>query len=131
MTRKLLFLIIICCTVLLNACLDAEEKIVINKNNSGVYTLTMDMGKMLALMEQMGGAQKDSLKIMDKKDSTVYFKSYVDTSTALTAKEKEIIRDGSLRMQVDEAAKEMKVVLSFPLKMYLSYQNLKTLISQQ
>lgn len=116
MTKKILFAIVICAAFLLNACLDAEEKIVINKNNSGVYTLTMDMSKMLALMEQMGGAQKDPLKELEKKDSTVYLKSYVDTATALTAKEKELIRDGNIRMQVDEAAKEMKVVLSFPFK---------------
>ncbi|MGN6438139.1 MAG: hypothetical protein ACTHMM_16485 [Agriterribacter sp.] len=114
MTKKSIFALLVSCAFLLTACLDAEEKIVINKNNSGIYTLTMDMGKMLTLLEQMG--QKDQLKEMEKKDSTVYFKSYVDTSTALTAKEKELIRDGSLRMQVDEAAKEMKVVLSFPFK---------------
>ncbi|MBX3256497.1 MAG: hypothetical protein KF862_20340 [Chitinophagaceae bacterium] len=123
--KKILFALFICCSFLLTACLDAEEKIVINKNNSGVYTLTMDMSKMLALMEQMGGAQKDPEKVAEKKDSTVYFKSYVDTSAALTAKEKELIRDGNLRMKVDEAANEMKVILSFPFKNVSQLPDLK------
>ena len=103
------------CTLFLTSCLDTEEKIVINKNNSGDYTLTIDMSKLLTLMDQMGGA-KDSAKLPEKKDSTLYFKAYVDTSTALTAKEKEMYRDGSLRMQVDEDAKQMKVVIHLPFK---------------
>lgn len=99
-----------------SSCLDTEEKIVINKNNSGIYTLTLDMSKMLQLMDQMGQENKDDSQIQEKKDSTVYFKSFVDTSTALTAKEKEMFTNGSLRMKVDEAEKELIVVLNFPFK---------------
>ncbi|MBX2924928.1 MAG: hypothetical protein KF746_22195 [Chitinophagaceae bacterium] len=126
MTKKILFGISVFCSFLLTACLDAEEKIVINKNNSGIYTLTLDMSKLLALMEQMGGAQKDSLKALEKKDTIVYFKPYVDTSAALSAKEKELIREGNLRTKVDEAAKEMKVILSFPFKNVSDLPDLKS-----
>ena len=109
-----------------SSCLDTEEKIVINKNNSGIYTLTLDMSKMLQLMDQMGQENKDDSKIQEKKDSTVYFKSFVDTSTTLTAKEKEMFKDGSLRMKVDEAEKELIVVLNFPFKHIRDLPELKS-----
>ncbi len=99
-----------------SSCLDTEEKIVINKNNSGVYTVTLDMSKMLALMDQMGQESKDESKIPEKKDSTVYFKPFTDTSTVLTAKEKELFQEGSLRMRVDEAEKELIITLNFPFR---------------
>ncbi|HTN05213.1 hypothetical protein [Agriterribacter sp.] len=99
-----------------SSCLDTEEKIVINKNSSGVYTVTLDMSKMLAIMDQMGQENKDDSKIPEKKDSTVYFKPFADTSTALTAKEKELFKEGSLRMQVDEAAKKLIITLTFPFR---------------
>lgn len=105
----------VACVFILTSCLDTEEKIVINKNNSGDYTLTLDMSKLLTLMEQMGG-DKDANKIPEKKDTTLYFKSYIDTSATLTVKEKEMFREGSLRTQVDEGAKQMKVIIYFPFK---------------
>ncbi|HRP57420.1 hypothetical protein [Agriterribacter sp.] len=116
MTKKIYLIASLLFFVFLTSCLDTEEKIVINKNNSGIYTITLDMSKMLQLMDQFGQANKDDAKIPANKDSTVYFKPFVDTSTALTAKEKEMFRDGSLRMQVDEAEKELIIVLNFPFK---------------
>ncbi|MBN8860679.1 MAG: hypothetical protein J0H29_19970 [Sphingobacteriales bacterium] len=114
MIKKFLLVCTIFSAVFLTACLDTEEKIVINKNNSGDYTLTLDMSKMLAMMDQFGG--QDSTKEKEKKDSTVFFKPYIDTSAALSAREKALFRDGSIRMQVDEAEKEMKVIIHFPFK---------------
>lgn len=111
--------------MLLTSCLDTEEKIVINNNNSGNYTVTIDMGKLLKLAEQMGGAEKDHSKEKEKTDSTVYFKSYIDTSTTLTAKEKEMYKDGSMRIKVDEAANEMSIIINFPFKNVSALPELK------
>lgn len=116
MTKQIYLIVSLLFLVFLTSCLDTEEKIVINKNNSGIYTLTLDMSKMLQLMDQFGQENKDDSKIPEKKDSTVYFKPFVDTSGTLTAREKEMFRDGSLRMRVDEAEKELVVVLNFPFK---------------
>lgn len=116
MIKKFFLAAIIGFSIFLTSCLDAEEKIVINSNNSGNYTVTIDMSKMLKLAAQMGGADKDATKEKEKTDSTVYFKSYIDTSTTLTAKEKEMYRDGSMQIKADEAANEMSVVINFPFK---------------
>ncbi len=116
MYKKCCLTAIIGLLVFLTSCLDTEEKIVINKNNSGNYTVTLDISKMLKLAAQMGGAEKDEAKEKEKKDSTVYFKPYIDTSTALTAQEKDIYRDGSMRIKMDEEANEMFIVFDFPFK---------------
>lgn len=111
MLKKCIFCAALCTLFFFTSCLDTEEKIVLHKNNSGTYTVSIDMSKVLVMMEQFGqGANKEP----DKKDSTIYFKHYADTSTALTATEKELIRDGSLHMLVDEEAKVLKVVFSLP-----------------
>lgn len=114
MIKKICLVVVISFSLLLTSCLDTEEKIVINSNNSGNYTVTIDMGKLLKLAEQMGGAEKDDAKEKEKKDSTVYFKTYIDTSTVLTAKEKEMYKDGSMRIKIDEAANEMSIIIKFP-----------------
>lgn len=116
MLKKIALAVIISCAVFLSSCLDTEEKIVINANNSGDYTVKIDMSKILSLAGQMGGAEKEDNTGKEKTDSTVYFKSYIDTSTALSAKEKEMYRDGSMRIKVDEEAKEMFIVMHFPFK---------------
>ncbi|MFT3749049.1 MAG: hypothetical protein QM768_12060 [Agriterribacter sp.] len=116
MFKKFCLTAIIGLIILLTSCLDTEEKIVINNNNSGDYTVTIDMSKMLKLAASMSGAEKDDTKEKEKSDSTVYFKSYIDTSTALTAKEKEMLREGSMRIKVDETVNEMSVVIHFPFK---------------
>lgn len=116
MVRKILSISFTACIILLTSCLDTEEKIVINKDNSGIYSLTMDMGRMLKMMNQLGKDNGTEKKKMEKKDSTLYFKSYVDTSTKLTAEEKEMLKEGSLHVMTNEAANEMKFVFNLPFK---------------
>ena len=116
MSRQLLFTLLSASIVLLSSCLDTEEKIVINKDNSGVYSLTMDMGRFLKMMNQMGKSKDSGTKKPQQKDSIIYFKSFVDTSTRLTQQEKEMLKDGSVHVKVDEIANAMKFVISVPFK---------------
>jgi hypothetical protein len=53
---------------------------------------------------------------MEKQDSTIYFKSFVDTSTQLTLEEKDMLKDGSIHVLANEAVNEMKFVISLPFK---------------
>lgn len=76
----------------------------------------MDMGNLMKLAKQMGQDKEKSDKIPEKKDSTLYFKSFVDTSTALTKEEKDMLRDGSLHLKVDEEESEIKFEIHLPFK---------------
>lgn len=114
MIKKIGFGLLVCFSMLLVSCLDTEEKIVIKSDNSGVYSLSIDMSKMIAMAKQMG--ESESGKMPDKIDSTIYFKHFVDTAKALSQKEKEMLRDGLVHMKLDEAASKMNVEFSFPFK---------------
>ena len=102
--------------LLLSSCLDVEEKIVINKDQSGLYTLTIDMSRLMNFAKEMGGKNDSTRKIPEKKDSTAYFRPYVDTSSVLTEKEKAMLRDGSFRIKMDEAQSEMRIMINLPFK---------------
>jgi len=116
MTRKILTSLFVCCCLFLSSCLEIEEKIAIKNDNSGDYTMTMDMGNLMKLAKEMGQGKEKSDKIPEKKDSTLYFKSFVDTSTALTREEKDMLRDGSLHLKVDEEESELKFEIHLPFK---------------
>ncbi|HEX5026191.1 MAG TPA: hypothetical protein VFV68_13005 [Agriterribacter sp.] len=126
MTKKICILVSVLFLTGLVSCLDMEEKIVINKNSSGTYTMTLDMSKMIKLMKEMDQQNKEETELPEKKDSTVYLKSFVDTSTALTAKEKEMFREGSVRMRIDEESNEFIVSFYFPFKDISTLPELKS-----
>jgi hypothetical protein len=113
---KLLFTFIVC-GCCLASCIDTEEYIVINADNSGTYTIKMDMGKMIELMNQFASGQgSTSQKPMPRIDSVIYFTDAVKTSTALTAAEKELYKDASFTIKIDSASNTFLVSMYCPFK---------------
>ena len=113
---RTIIIVLLAQILLLSSCLDVEEKIVINKDQSGIYTLTMDISRLMKLTNEMGGKKDSMNKLPEKKDSTAFFRPYVDTSSVLTVKEKAMLRDGSFRITMDEAKNEMKIRINLPFK---------------
>jgi len=70
----------------------------------------------MKLTKEMGGKSDSTGKIPEKKDSTAYFKPYIDTSSVLTEKEKAMLRDGSFHIKMDEAQSEMRIMINLPFK---------------
>lgn len=106
--KKLLYLFVTGLMLSLTACIDSEEKISLKEDGSGTYKITMDMSKMISMLSAFGGDEK---KKPEKKDTIIYFKDYADTSTTLTAEEKEIMRTGKLTVNMDSEKGEMKIVM--------------------
>jgi hypothetical protein len=134
---KLLFALLFVCS--LTACFEIEEKIDINANDSGTYTVNIDMSKMMQMMEALKSmksesadstatplnesdsiAAPDNIGSGEKKsqdiDSIIYFKPIVDTARNLTAAEKEMMRDGSMHILVNEKAGKVLLTLNLPFK---------------
>src|SRR6476620_10341457 len=94
--------LIIACFVFLGfalvSCLDTEEKITVKEDNSGTYQLTMiiDSSPMLQMALQQSGQS------LEKKDTVIYFKSFTDTATTLSAEEKSILENGKLHIAMNE-----------------------------
>ena len=113
MKKNLSFVLLlaVCC---LTACIDTEEKIVINADNSGTYSLTMEMGKMIEMAGQMGAGQNNTDKPKQKKDTVVYFKDAVLASEQLTPAEKKLFANAFCSVNLDEANAEMNISINCP-----------------
>ena len=100
----------------LSACIDMEENIVINADNSGTYSVSIDMGKMITMLNQMGQDKESEAKALEKKDSTIYLKNLIMTADSLTSAEKDLYKEGYVHIKVDEPNGEMKIVMTCPFK---------------
>ena len=107
-----LFLVAMGC-VFLTSCLELNEQVEIKENGSGQLTSTMDMGQLIEMMQAMGGEEFEKKKD-EKIDSTIYLKDIADTAKNLTAKQKNLMRDGKMHVQMDMAQKLFKLELQFP-----------------
>ena len=110
--KKLISFITASVVLFFTSCLDSEEKITLNEDGSGTYVITMDMAKMMGMLSAFGGENKKA----EKKDTVIYFKDYTDTSSVLTAEEKEILHNGKLAMNMDSEKGELKVVMDAAFK---------------
>lgn len=100
----------------LSSCLDTEEKIMLNADNSGNYSITLDLGRMLKMAGSMGGDNPGGNKAKEKKDTIIYLKDLVDTASALSADEKVLFKDALIQIHLDEENEEMMIVMSSPFK---------------
>jgi len=113
---KIIKLIIVFLSLsVLSSCVDTEEYIVINADNSGTYTYTMDLGKMVGMINQMGSDENKEGKL-DKMDSIITLKDLVSAANNLTAAEKELYKDATVRIKVDKLNAEMKIIMFCPFK---------------
>lgn len=113
--KKLKFVAAFLFAAVLSSCLDTEEKIVLNLDNSGTYTMTIDMGRMLKMAAGMG-AKSDSTGAKEKKDTTIYLGPLLSTANELTAAEKLLYKDAVVHAKVDEQNSEMIITMSTPFK---------------
>lgn len=88
--------------------MDIEVNIVFNKDNSGTYNSFMDLAKMFAMMNQMGG-ESNNPKNRIQMDSTILLNSLVMATDNLTEQEKELYRNASLRVKVENEHAVAKV----------------------
>jgi hypothetical protein len=112
--KKIKFIIAILSVCILSSCLNIEEKIVINTDNSGAYSLSIDMSKLLQTMASMGAAGTDTTYKNKKMDSMIELKNYIDTAKNLTAAEKALYRNSTLAVKIDMPNNIMKMKLSCP-----------------
>ncbi len=115
---KKFFFPILIISFLFIGCLETTEGIVINENGSGSYTVNIDMSGMFAMMDMMK-AEDSSVKSdipEDRKnfDSTVLFKTFIDTATNLSAEEKALLRNAVAHIKMNEKEKIFNIKMTYP-----------------
>ena len=123
--KNLKFAIAFLFTLVLSSCLDTEEKIALNADNSGTYSLSIDLSKMLEMAASMGGDQSNPDKVMEKKDTTIFIKDMLNSADILTTEEKALYKDAVINVKLDEAKSEMKIVMSSPFRNAVDLMEIK------
>ncbi len=110
--KKLYAIVSVITCLFFAGCLEVEEQTTFKTANTGDYTLAIDMGKMIAQLKMFGaGEQLGSLQM---KDTTIYFKDFIDKDTILSLQDKDLIRNGVMKMNLNPDDGEMKLTMSAP-----------------
>ena len=112
----------------LQGCFSINEEIYLHDNNSGEYSIEMDLSQAISMVQSLAASFADSLNVDNEEmedidenssskdaDTTIYLKPYIDTSTTLSDEEKRIL--GKSRLTVkggsDMSAFKMKLTVPF------------------
>src|SRR5688572_28894267 len=119
------YVLVIFCFLATLGCYEVNEEIAINENGSGVYNTKMDMSQLIELMQTFAGEEKMSEEGLDRViDTVVNFSTIIDSAKEMTAEQKELMKDGKMRMQLNVKEKVFKMDLNIPYKNFASLQKL-------
>lgn len=111
----------------LTGCIEINEQIDVKANGSGQWVTKMDMSQLLDMMQTyMGKDEMDKQLPSRKMDTTISFKSFVDTSTTISPEKKALLRDGKIGMKLNMDEKMFKTEMSFPFTSLSNLQKLYT-----
>jgi len=100
--KKIYFLFFLSLTLVLTGCLETTQEITINADGSGVLTNTNDMSALIGMIKQMAG--KDAANLDNGEiDTTMSLSSQADSIVNITPGEKEMIKKGSLILNMKES----------------------------
>jgi hypothetical protein len=102
----------------LTSCFDIVEEFTIHEDGTGEYAMKMDMSKIMDMITSMGKDVSDKAKneLESSKDTLIYLKDVLAENNEINAEQKEILKNGSLRLLMNPEAKEMYFRLNFPFK---------------
>jgi len=111
--KKFVFFFCTTCTILLAGCFENIQEITLNEDGSGTISNTSDMSTLVGLVKQMGGA--DMEKMADEAvDTTIALASRADSIANLTAGEKELVKKGTARLNMNLKDEKFITTLNFP-----------------
>lgn len=100
--KKIIPVILLSFSVFLTGCLEITQELTVSKDGSGTLSSTTDMSQMMSMLIQMAGD-----KIGDQKfnmDTTIQFKSLLDSIKDISPANKELLKDGLIHvvMKMDD-----------------------------
>lgn len=129
--KKVVTLFLVC-SLFLIACLETAMHTQISADGSGTMQSSMDMSSMLKMLAGKPGKGDKVINI----DTVIYFKNHSDTSTVLTAYQKELLRGMAMQMKVKMDIKDIDnlqfmISISSPFKNLDDLSALSRLMSQK
>ena len=125
MKKYFKYVLTVALAVFFVSCYEVNEEIEINADGSGSYVTKMDMGQLIEMMQTYAGEEELKKEGLDRAlDTTILFNSLIDSAKDATAEQKELMKDGKMKMQMNIREKVFKLDLSFPYKNLNSLQQL-------
>lgn len=113
--------------ILLAGCMDVKEDVMINSDGTGTYSTKMDMGQLLAMIQTFAGDDTSFKQIADKVvDTTINMASIADSAQDLTPPQKELMKNGTMHMQLNMKEQLFKMDMQFMFKNYIQLKDLMT-----
>jgi hypothetical protein len=111
--KKVLFILFAGCSILLTSCFETTQEITLNNDGSGTYVNTNDMSKIITIAKNMGAGASDKMP-KGPIDTSISFASTADSIPDLSAADKELLKKGTLHMQMNMEDEKFITVMSFP-----------------
>ena len=124
--KKLLISLFAGSAVLLTSCLETTQEITLNNDGSGTYVNTNDMGKVLTIAKNMGAASSDKIP-QQAIDTSISFALTADSIPGLSAEDKELLKKGTLHLQMNMEEEKLITTMSFPFSTFGDIQKFNRL----
>ncbi|HEV8283433.1 MAG TPA: hypothetical protein VGQ09_03940 [Chitinophagaceae bacterium] len=108
--KKIVLFLLVSTMILLVGC-ETTQEITINKDGSGSISNTSDMSNMVGMLKTMGN--NDAEKIPNT-DTTILLAGIADSITGLTAQQKKIINQGSMKLTMNMKDEKLIMKSIFP-----------------
>jgi len=100
---------------ILASCMDTREELDIKKDGSGTLVVKTDMSKLIEIMKGFTSDSDIQKQGLDKTfDTTMLFKSFVDTAQNVPEDKKAVLRNGKLHLNLDVKDNIGKFDMEFP-----------------
>jgi hypothetical protein len=123
--KRYISLFIMTCCILLVGCFETTQEVTINKNGSGIFTNTTDLGNLIGLLKQMGGNEADK---MQNTDTTISLTGVADSIAGLTAEQRRIVNKGKMKLTLNMQDEKLLVKLDFPFEKLSDIELLKEIL---
>lgn len=100
--KKSISIILLTVSVLLTGCLEITQELTVSKDGSGTLSNTTDMSQVMSMVIQMAGDKIGNQKF--NMDTTIGFKSLLDSIKDMSSANKELLKDGLVHvvMKMDD-----------------------------
>lgn len=103
-------------TISFTSCYDFLETYDLSSNNKAIYDVNMDLGQLVGTIYAMGMNDMENDPQFAPKDTTIYFRSFTDTSSILNAEQKSWLTEAKVDVKMDLKKELFKIAMNIPFK---------------
>jgi hypothetical protein len=111
--KKIVLLVSLFGTLLLTGCLETTQENTLNNDGSGTLSTTNDMSAIIGLLKERDSKQTEKIG-SEAIDTTIALSSQVDSIKNLTSEEKELLKKGTMHVNMSLKDEKFSTNLRFP-----------------